>query len=102
MEGGILKVVVIECDEDGKREEEKGQVEREEAGARVGKGGIAHEASSVYHGQLVDQLHGIFERSVKEEAAGPDEQIANEADEKDCIMALSATGLNAEIGKVDK
>lgn len=35
MEGGILEVVVIECDEDGEREEEERQAEREEAGARV-------------------------------------------------------------------
>ena len=35
VEGGILKVVVIECDKNGEREEEEGQVEREEAGSRV-------------------------------------------------------------------
>ena len=34
MEGGILQVMVIECDEDGKREQKERQVEREEAGAR--------------------------------------------------------------------
>lgn len=34
MECGILQVMVIECDEDGEREQEERQVEREEAGAR--------------------------------------------------------------------
>ena len=35
VEGGILKVVVIERDKNGEREEEEGQIEREEAGAGV-------------------------------------------------------------------
>ena len=102
MEGGILEVVVIECDEDGEREEEERQAEREEAGARVREGGVTHEAGSVYHGQFVDELHGIFERCVKEEAAGPNQQVANEADDKNGVMAVFAAGLNASVGEVDK
>ena len=39
---------------------------------------------------------------MKEEAAGPDEQVAKEADEKDGIMTIFAAGLDTEIGKVDK
>ena len=35
MKSRILKVVIIECDEDGEREEAERQVEGEEAGARV-------------------------------------------------------------------
>ena len=73
MEGGILQVMVIKRDEDGEGEKEERQVEREEAGARVRKGGVAHETGGVYHRKLVDQLHGIFERCVKEEAARANE-----------------------------
>ena len=65
--------MVIERDKDGEREEEEGQVEREEAGARVGEGGVAHEAGRVNHREFVDELHGIFERCVEEEAARPHE-----------------------------
>lgn len=85
MEGGVLKIVVIECDKDSEREEEEGQIEREEAGARIGEGGVAHEAGSVYHGQLVDQLHGIFERSVKQAATSAHDEVANETDQKDGV-----------------
>ena len=94
--------MVVECDEDGEREEEKCQVEGEEAGARIGEGSVAHEAGGVYHGQFIDELHGILERCVEEEAARPDEQVADEADEEDGIMAVFAARLNANIGKVDE
>ena len=102
MEGRILKIVVIKRDENGEREEEEGQVEREEAGARVREGGVAHEAGGVYHGQLVDELHGVFERRVEEEAAGADEQVADEADEEDGVVAVFAAGLDAPVGEVDE
>ena len=102
MEGRILKIVVIKSDENGEREEEEGQVEREEAGARVGEGGVAHEAGGVYHRQLVDELHGVFERRVEEEAAGADEQVADEADEEDGVVAMFAAGLDAPVGEVDE
>ena len=102
MEGRILKIVVIERDENGEREEEEGQVKREEAGARVREGGIAHEAGGVYHRQLVEELHWIFERRVEEEAAGADEQVADEADEEDGVVAVFAAGLDAPVGEVDE
>ena len=102
MEGRILKIVVIKRDEDGEREEEEGQVEREEVGARVREGGVAHEASGVYHGQLVKELHGVLERRVEEEAAGADEQVADEADEEDGVVAIFAAGLDASVGKIDE
>ena len=102
MEGRILKIVVIKRDEDGEREEEEGQIEREEVGARVREGGVAHEASGVYHGQLVKELHGVFERRVEEEAAGADEQVADEADEEDGVVAVFAAGLDASVGKIDE
>ena len=102
MERRILKVMVVKRDEDGEREEEEGEVEREEAGARVRKGGVAHEAGGVYHGELVDELHGVLERRVEEEAAGADEQVADEADEEDGVVAVSAAGLDAPVGQVDE
>lgn len=39
---------------------------------------------------------------MKEEAAGPDKQVANEADDKNGVMAVFAAGLNASEGEVDK
>ena len=102
MEGRILKIVVIERDEDGEREEEEGQVEREEAGARVREGGVAHEAGGVYHGQLVNELHGVFERRVEEEAAGADEQVTDKADEEDGVVAVFAARLDAPVGEVEE
>ena len=102
MEGRILKIVVVQRNENGEGEEEERQVEREEAGARVREGGIAHEAGGVYHGELVDELHGVFERRVEEEAASADEQVADEADEEDGVVAVFAAGLDAPIGEVDE
>lgn len=102
VESGILQVVVIKRDEDGEREKEERQVERKEAGARVREGGVAHEAGGVYHRQLVDELHGIFERRVEEEAARPDEQVANKADEEDGVVAMFAAGSDAQVGEVDE
>lgn len=39
---------------------------------------------------------------MKEEAAGPDKQVANEADDKYGVMAVFAAGLYASVGEVDK
>ena len=102
MKGRVLQVVIIQRDEDGEGEQEEGEVEGEEAGARVGKGGVAHEACSVDHGKLIDELHGVLERRVEEEAPRSDEKVAHEADEEDGVVAVAAAGLDAQVGVVDE
>ena len=102
MKSGILQVVVIKRDEDGEGEEDEGQREAEEAGARVGEGSVAHEAGGVDHGEFVDELHGILERGVEEETARADEQIPDEADEEDGVVAVPAAGSDAQVGEVDE
>lgn len=102
MERRILQVVVIERDEDGERGEPERQAEREAAGARVRERGVAHEAGGVDHRELVDELHRVLERRVEEEAARADEQVADEADEEDCVVAVCKAGADAEVGEVDE
>ena len=42
--------MVVECDEDGKRDEEQREANGEEAGPGVGECCVAHQAGSVDHG----------------------------------------------------
>ena len=39
---------------------------------------------------------------MEEEAAGADEQVADEADEEDGVMAVFAAGLDASVREVDE
>ena len=39
---------------------------------------------------------------MEEQASSPNEQVANKADEKDGVMSLFPTGLDAQIGKIDE
>ena len=39
---------------------------------------------------------------MKQEAAGADEKVSNEADEEDGVVAIPATGLDAHDGEVDE
>ena len=39
---------------------------------------------------------------MKQEAAGADEQVSDEADKEDCVMAISAAGLDAHNGEIDE
>lgn len=73
MKGGILQVVVVKSYEDCKGDEGEGEVEAEESRARVGEGCVAHQAGCVDHGELVNELHWVFEGGVEEEGASPDQ-----------------------------
>lgn len=50
MESRVLQVVVVEGDEDCKRDEEKRKEKGEEAGPGVGECCVAHQACGVDHG----------------------------------------------------
>ena len=50
MESRVLQIVVVEGDEDCKRDEEKREVKGEEAGLGVGECRVAHQAGGVDHG----------------------------------------------------
>ncbi len=50
MKSRVLQVVVVESDEDGKRDEEEREVKGEEAGAGVGECRVAHQTGGVDHG----------------------------------------------------
>ena len=39
---------------------------------------------------------------MEEEAAGADEQVADEADDEDGVVAVSAAGLDASVGEIDE
>lgn len=102
MKSRVLQIVVVEGDEDCKRDEEQREVDGEEAGPGVGECRIAHQAGGVDHGEFVNELHWVFECCVKEEAAGANEKVSDEADEEDGVVAISAAGLDAHDGEVDE
>ena len=102
MECRILQVVVVQRDEDGEREQGQGEQQREKASPGIREGSVAHQAGGVNHGELVDELHGIFESCVEEEAAGADEEVADEADEEDGVMAVGTAAAYALVGEVDE
>ena len=59
MEDGVLQVVVVEGDEDGQAGQEDGQHDPEADRTRVGKGGVAHQACRVDHGEFINELRRI-------------------------------------------
>ena len=50
MKSWVLQIVVVEGDEDGKRDEEQREVNGEEAGPGVGECRVTHKAGGVDHG----------------------------------------------------
>lgn len=116
VELGVLEVVVVQGDADAEEGEAAGETGFEPGGARVGEGGVAHEASCVDHVQFVDELPGIFwgsvsghegcngreagervtfECRVEAEAPDPHQEVAYEADMEDSIMAVFDTASKA-------
>ena len=88
MKRRVLQVVVI-CGNEH-RERHQGDCQRcgEQRPAGVGEGRVGHQAGGVDHGELIDELHGVFERGVEEEAAGAHEHVADEGHDEDCVMVL--------------
>ena len=70
--------------------------------AGVGEGRVSHEAGGVDHGELVDELHWVFERGMEEEASCAHEQVANERNNEDCFMVLLQAGSNSAESEVDE
>lgn len=102
VESRVLEVVVVSRDEDGKPSEGDPEDGREGLGALVGETGPEHEAGGVDHGELVDELHGVFEGAVEEEAAGADDQVADEGEQEDAVVVLLQAVGDAAVGEVDE
>ena len=94
--------MIVQRDENGQAEQEHCQTEGEQARARVRECRVAHQTGGVNHGELVDELHRVFEGGVEEEAAGADEQVADVADEEDGVVAVFSAGGDAPVGEVDE
>ena len=47
-------------------------------------------------------MHRVFKCCVKQEAAGADEEVSDEADKEDGVMAIPAARLDAYDGEVDE
>jgi len=69
VESRVLEVVVVGRDEDRKTREGNSKDGRERLCALVLEARPEHEASGVDHGELVDELHGVLECGMEEEAA---------------------------------
>ena len=63
MKHGVLKVMVIACDEDGQGCGEDQHETREEGRAAEGECGGEDHTHGIYHGQLIQQLHRVWHRS---------------------------------------
>lgn len=92
--------MVIERDEERKRYEGHTQHGREYGAARVGEGRVAHQARRIDHGQLVDELHGVFQRRMEAEAARADEQVAEKGNDEDGIVRVGQAGSYPPVGAV--
>lgn len=57
----ILRQVIVDGDEGGEASKRQSDEQAREFGPRVRKGRECHDAGGVYHGQLVGQLHGVFQ-----------------------------------------
>ncbi|KAL9090392.1 MAG: hypothetical protein Q9159_002019 [Coniocarpon cinnabarinum] len=102
MERRVLQVMVISGDEDGKATERQCYGQCVHPTTLVREGGIAGDAGGVDHGELVNKLHGIFERGVEEEGAAADGGIASEGDEKDSVVVVAEAGASTEKGEDDE
>ena len=98
----VLEVVVVGCNKDRKPSEGDSKDSREGPGALVREAGPEHEAGGVDHGELVDELHGILEGAVEEEAAGADDQVADEGEQEDAVVVLLQAVGDAAVGEVDE
>lgn len=81
--------VVVPC-RDEPRQPDESRSEHNGEGARppVRKGGKAHEASCVYHGELVDKLHGVLQRGVEQGRTSANNHVAYKGNDKDGGMAI--------------
>lgn len=102
VEGRVLQVVVVAGDKGGEAEQEDAEQLGVEARLAVGEGGVEHQAGGVDHGELVDELHGVLEGAVEEEAPGADDEVAEEGDEEDAVMVVAQAVVDALEGEVDE
>jgi hypothetical protein len=98
----ILEVVVVGRDENRKARKADSKDSRERLSALVRETGPEHEAGGVDHGELVDELHGVLEGGVEEEATRPDDQVADEGEQEDAVMGLLEAVGDAAVGEVDE
>jgi hypothetical protein len=61
----IVHLHTIYRDEVGQADKAGTKDEREARGSCVGKCSVAHEASGINHGKLVDKLHGVYSEQVR-------------------------------------
>ena len=102
MEGWVLEVVVICCDEDGERDQEESNAQSIHARPLIGKGGIAREAGCVNHRQLIHQLHRILQARVESEAPDPHRHVPGICDEEDGIVIVLVAVPETLEGKPDE
>ena len=102
MERRVLKVVVIRRDEDREADEQQRDDQSVNPASLVRETAVAADAGGVYHGQLVDELHGVFECRVEEEGSGAHGGVACEGDEEDLVVAMLEARADAEQGEEDK
>ena len=94
--------MIIPGNKQRQRRHKHAQQQRNRRRALVLEGGPEHEARRVDHGQLVDELHGVFERGVEGEAAAAHDQVADEGEEEDAVVALGIAVVDAFAGEVDE
>ena len=94
--------MVIPRNKQRQRRHKHAQQQRNRRRALVLEGGPEHEARRVDHGQLVDELHGVLERGVEGEAAAAHDQVADEGEEEDAVVALGIAVVDAFAGEVDE
>ena len=70
MELWVLQVMVVERDEERKANKGNSKNDGEGRTARVGEGRVAHQTGGVDHGELIDELHGVFQGCMEQEASG--------------------------------
>ena len=78
------------------------QQQRDGVYALVFEGGPEHEAGCVDHAQFVDELHGVFEGGVEGEAAGANDEVADEGEEEDAGVGLGVAVVHAFEGEVEE
>lgn len=91
MELRIFGVVVSCCDEPGQPNEGDAKQAGEQTRPAVGECGKAHETSCVYHGELIDKLHGVLQSGVEQGRPSPDYHVAYEGDDEDGGMSIPET-----------
>jgi hypothetical protein len=102
VERRVLQVVVVSRDEDRQTRESETQQSPERLLALVLERGPEHQTGGVDHGELVDELHRIFQGRVESEAAGADDEVAHEGEQEDALMVLLQAVADAAVGEVDE